>query len=880
MNVKKENTLKEKKERNSSFIIQPKAFPAVIVTKRANPQLLFPGLVYLNSENESQKEERKHPEEVDINIVSPVIREGECILNHGEVFSKAYCISCKQDVCIDCHLFTYSRDCSHLEAIAHMKDLLVRTYPLTDKIFKPGFYPITLVLERMVGNPIIHPQLIYLVVTQTYIKKLMRVSKENGGGEFVLKQIITKKGSNYQSIIQSANKEYEIMDNAKSKCILCYNSGCNGKAHEMLMENWGTPFDQINFLQMEQNKFYHILVECNDVLLYLKRISLYHGDIKMENLLLNKMSYSPKFIDFGISEFVKKGELEREILLSRDKNNNPMKYIKGLTAHMAAPELLQYLNNSNSKPITYSLEKLDIFCLGMTFFMMIIKYQHQGDIVLYQRLERMRRSEETVEMFQNEVKILLVECLNTVNWKDEFKTNIIGIIMLCLQPNIHLRINSIQLCAILQLAKYYPLEKLIKIDSELIYVDPKVMKLLFAAILHLNEPLSQVEVMEFILFNVWGENDVVFEFGLFYLEKAMHNSYNNNKPNEAKVLIKKAIKILSKTLEPCHPLILNANDKLYYIYSIFGLESKKLKQQLNIIELSLQLSNGNPNLDTARRYTNLGIDIVADINTVNKMHKKALEQLVEIYGDCPNRYLARSYQCNAFQLLHTPFLIQAEEMTRKAMKLLEQCGEHNSVEYFECYETLGFISIKKTDPKMAELYLKKSLRGKKNILQQWNRRSLGHTYLYLMHVYSFTDNITKIEEIFKLALEEYTIFHGNNTNYDIFVTHKLFGSICLNHFKYKKASYHLSIALELEPNFLEDYYNTPTIALLDKPIRVLLTELNERKMAAKKKGMQLFLNFHKTVLLFGYTSKFCRHEKIKFSCYFQKLGTNLFHLII
>ena len=223
----------------------------------------------------------------------------------------------------------------------------------------------------------------------------------------------------------------------------------NVKPFEMLMENWGLPFDKVNFLEFSGIQFLQICRECANALNLLHRRFIFHGDIKLPNIILNLESFIPKFIDFGISSQLQNIEdlLEDKIM----SNRREMGCFKGFTKHMAPNELLQYLQNDNSVEIfNYCLSKMDIFYLGMTFFIMVTRcpYYIQKD------LKDKRSSKLTEKEFSADIDKIMnsEECLGKLIliWGNEFSLKIITIIKSCLQTNYQIRPNSLQLYAVFQ----------------------------------------------------------------------------------------------------------------------------------------------------------------------------------------------------------------------------------------------------------------------------------------------------------------------------------------------------------------------------------------------------------------------------------------------
>ena len=290
--------------------------------------------------------------------------------------STIYCKKCDKVVCIDCHLFSFYKDKGHKEAIEQILNNLQNTHPITDQPHLSGFYVYTDVLNTMNPNIIIDKECIAIILKKNYLLKIMRVYNTKGNGEFVLKQIIPIKNTQIvEKELKSAKNEYELMDKMKKISILSYHYGSNENAVEMLMENWGKPLNKIDFWKLKEKELFQIIREYCEALETMNHNGIYHGDIKMENIVLNEQSYIPKFIDYGISSKLSHEELF--LIRTATINENNWDHLKGRTSYMAPTELLQYFNKEEDKSriITYCLSKIDVFCLGFTLFCMSYELQ-------------------------------------------------------------------------------------------------------------------------------------------------------------------------------------------------------------------------------------------------------------------------------------------------------------------------------------------------------------------------------------------------------------------------------------------------------------------------------------------------------------------------
>ena len=249
----------------------------------------------------------------------------DCILNHRNPLSTTYCNKCEKVVCLDCHLFSNYKNKGHKEAILNN---LQNTHPLTDQPHLSGFYVYTDVLNTLNPNITIAKECIAIIPKKNYLLKIMRVYNTKGNGEFVLKQIIPRKNTKIlEKELKSAKNEYELMDKMKGYSILSYHFGSNENAVEMLMENWGKPLNKIDFRKLKEKELFQIIREYCEALQTMNHKGIYHGDIKMENIVLNEQSYIPKFIDYGISSQLSHEELVLKRTATRMEDN--WEHLKG-----------------------------------------------------------------------------------------------------------------------------------------------------------------------------------------------------------------------------------------------------------------------------------------------------------------------------------------------------------------------------------------------------------------------------------------------------------------------------------------------------------------------------------------------------------------------
>ena len=418
------------------------------------------------------------------------IREKGCILSHTYSISEVMCPFCRNRVCIDCHLFQILEDIkgSKDDSIKHQNKLhknefisaLSETHPNSSAFNNPGFYPYTSVMSRMSDDPIIDPVPIYSVTKSHHqLMKILKITKIKSGRPcyYAIKQIVPVRDYE-EKIIAEAKKEYEIMKKLtpydKIECLMCnielafgsdlsiltYNSGCNNEVFEMLMEDWGVPMYKLNYISFAQEStklIYQIFQGLAENLSFLHQKGIYHGDIKMDNIIINEVCWVPKFIDFGSSII-----FENEEGLCRKRNtvdDEIEEFMHIFTRLFAPPEQLRA--SDESKKIEYYLNKVDIFCLGMVFFFMVTNADNNLRYDLYE----LRNDPQCSAEYNKKIDESLENCKDNLTNDREFNYKIIEIIKCCLNLNPELRPDAYKLRAMFQYINNFSLP-LTNIDTE------------------------------------------------------------------------------------------------------------------------------------------------------------------------------------------------------------------------------------------------------------------------------------------------------------------------------------------------------------------------------------------------------------------------------
>ena len=108
---------------------------------------------------------------------------------------------------------------------------------------------------------------------------------------------------------------------------------------------------------------------------------------------------------------------------------------------------------------------MDAFSLGMTFLIMIIYKRKEVD---YNILTNLRKSSQTEFEFSRRIDQIMGELLPELSfWEKEFSRKLFEVIKSCLQINIELRPNALQLFVIFQYFPYTTLSHLKDILSDI-----------------------------------------------------------------------------------------------------------------------------------------------------------------------------------------------------------------------------------------------------------------------------------------------------------------------------------------------------------------------------------------------------------------------------
>ena len=763
--------------------------------------------------------------------------------------STIYCEKCDKVVCIDCHLFSYYNNKDqeeHKEAIMQIINNLQNTHPKTDQPHLPGFYVYTDVLNTMKPNIIIDKECIAILPKKNYLLKIMRVYNTKENGEFVLKQIIPIKDKRIvEKEIQSAKNEFELMDETKAVSILSYHFGSNESAFEMLMENWGKPLDKINFHKLKEKELFQVIREYCGVLKKMNDRGIYHGDIKMENLILNKLNYIPKFIDYGSSSKLANTE-EIFVIKTATINENNWEYLKGWTSYMAPTELLQYLNlkEDKSRIITYCLSKIDVFCLGLTLFYMII----QSDYQYMKKLQTLRSSSKTKEQeqFYEEIKRKLAEFLSSSPWNKEFTLKLVQIIKVCLQK-VELRPNALELFPIIQLFDNLPLDQFsslcqtvttdqsVKIQ-ELIYFNSLNMTIINIGI-QFEIGLKLCAKAEIKLKDIFGENyykntreylDICDHFGALYGQKG-DDIWNCMGYREI------ALQIGEQLLTPMHPTLFRLYNEIAVALQELGLYEDSENMSKKVLNLRKQLYGDKPHTDVAASYNNLGsfYHSQCKYELAKENYTEALDQRLEIFGDKPHKHIAI------------------------------------------CYNNLGSVYDDLAEYEIAEVFYNDSLAINKQVYGEKAHPHIALNYNNLGVLYNNQSNYTKAEEMHIKALNQRLELYGNRLHPDIARSYNNLGYANQSQGKYKEGEKYHKKALNIykhihgeraHPDIALSYNNLGTIYGEQKDYKraeeMHIKALNQRlELYGDTPHDKVAMSYNNLGVFYGMQGKFKRAEE-------------------
>ena len=752
-------------------------------------------------------------------IIAEKMLNNECSLSHLNSLSKIFCSSCNKEVCIDCHWFSYLGDPKHSKAMQEIEEKLVSTYPKTDNPHLSGHYPYTKVIDRMHGKSNILPIPIYIANKGDNLLKILRVITQGDTGEFVLKQIIPVKDSSQDiEILQEAEEEYKIMDDLKDVCIRSYNYGKNENGFEMLMENWGFPLNRCNFPAFEEKVFYQIMKESSKALYYIQSKGLFHSDIKMENLILNTKCFIPKFIDFGTATIVDNISELFEVNIAINNAKQPMKLLKGLTYHMAPPEVLQYLEQYEdaecTQEISYNLSKIDVFCMGMTFFAVIARERFKPT-----HLQEMRSLSNEGTIFIREIEEILTESMKFIAWGDEFKLKIIELIKSCLQFNINLRPNSYQLFAIIQYFGNLTLQELVQMLSDIntsqnikALVDLNELNRQIVEIistkLEIEKALNLCKEYEGKLESILGEKyevseeylDLCYNYGILYQYRG-----NYNLSEEWNI---KGLNISLANLNPLHPRIESFYYELGQVKRLVGLYNKSEKMFAKALSHNQTIHGNKAHPDIAKCYDAFGwlYRVQGEFNKAENHFNQALEQRIEIYGENPHPDTCASYKNLGNLFDNEGSYEKGREIYKKELdnRILLLGGEKVHPDIALSYMNLGNLNLKEGNYKECEEMYNKCLDQQIKIFGFGAHPTIAATHVNLGNLYHSQGNFTKSEVAFMKALNMQIEIFGDIPHPEIASTYINLGTLYLSQGNYEKSEEMQWKGLELNKKIYGD----------------------------------------------------------------------------
>ena len=766
------------------------------------------------------------------------------------------CDKCKEEVCIDCHLFLFYRksEVNHAAAIHKILNNLKKTQPKSDELSSheicvstktknnlAGFYLYTDVLKTMNPNLIIDPECIAIIPKRNYLLKIMKIYNIEFSGEFVLKQMLPIKDQRIvKKVIENATNEFKLMETMTGSfrnSILSYHHGSNESASEILMENWGKPFNRINFRELKERDFFQIIRECVNALDEIHSSNMYHGDIKMENIILNEKCYVPKFIDYGISS---KLLLESDIIaprIARRKKNN-MEYYKGLTYHMAPTELLQYENptEDENREITYSLSQSDVFCLGFTIFCMITKCSYK----VLKELQILRSSISTENKFYTETKRILVESLSHSNWNKEFTSKLEQIIMVCLGP-VFSRPDTLHLYPMFQLFDTLPVDQFIDLCDSF-YESTEIVDLIgFAKI---NQEIVNIREEEIKyeeglklcakavkkLKKIFGENYLKTREYLLICEHYGKLLKQKCQFEESEKYYERAIQLADKLLTPLHPLLTLLYDHLEALLNTKGKYNEAEVMGTKSVDIARQIHGDKAHPDIASSYNNLASTYTNQdkYELAKEMYTLALNQELELYGLYTER-IAITY-ANIGTLSHKLGNHKvAEENLKKALNILELIYVENYPNVATFYSNLAAVYDSQGDLKGEEMHTK-ALELRLRLYGDTPHVHVAHSYNNLGTFFSEQKgDYERALECATKATDIILLIHQKNTSH---------------------------------PKVILYFHNLSAIR-------------NKHKSYLSNPGVHLYESFIKSLTAFGYLSNQTQYKLSQFNEYYSKISKHI-----
>ena len=613
--------------------------------------------------------------------------------------------------------------------------------------------------------------------------------------------------------LKSAKNEYELMDKMKEFSILSYHYGSNENAVEMLMENWGKPLNKIDFWKLNEKELFQIIREYCEALKIMNYNGFYHGDIKMENIVLNEHSYIPKFIDYGISSQLSNRE-ELFLIRTATRIENNWEHLKGWTSHMAPTELLQYLNDKEdqSRIITYCLSKFDVFCLGFTLFCMIT----QSDYQYMKKLQDLRSSIQTEKQFYTDITTALAKSLSSLHWNEEFKSKLEQIILLSLQP-VELRPNALEFLPIIQLFDTLPINQFISL-CQTVTTDQseKIQNLISLYLLNVNiinirnkgieyeKGLKLCSELEILLKDIFGEdyymNTREYMINCDHFGVLLYKKSNYGRSRE---YMERGIKQGEQLLTPMHPALFKFYNNLGEVLRELKLYVKAENMRKKSLNLWKQLYGDKAHPEVAASYRNLGflyyIQCKYELAKENFTH--SLNQNLEIFGDKPHQRIAASYNNLGGLYNEIADYKNAEVFYNKSLDINKQLyGEKAHPDIALSYNNLGAFYENQSNYKKAEEMLIMALNQYLELFGYNPHSDVARSFINMGSVYERQGKYKEGEKLYLEALNIQKLIHGERAHPHVATSYNNLGIIYLSQEDYKRAEemFIKSLNLQLE----------------------------------------------------------------------------------
>eukprot|EP01022_Parablepharisma_sp_SALTPOND_P027060 TRINITY_DN65643_c0_g1_i1.p1 TRINITY_DN65643_c0_g1~~TRINITY_DN65643_c0_g1_i1.p1 ORF type:complete len:810 (-),score=94.04 TRINITY_DN65643_c0_g1_i1:179-2608(-) len=438
---------------------------------------------------------------------------------------------------------------------------------------------------------------------------------------------------------------------------------------EMLMEYGGVSLYNI-YLKMKRDLVIKIMEQLIGALELMASIGITHLDVKPDNILWNEKTGKVKLIDFGISmacyrspeaiSMIAKAEQKRKIL--------------GYTKDYAPPEILNITKDREG----IILNKVDVFCLGITFGEMLLACHGEENIKrgkanVDEHTKFIKNLKEKLELCGESCWCgLLEKCLRFLpeerptfaKVKEEFKmiASQIGFKTIIVNDD-----DSYKKDAYLSLAESYM--ELNEYEAALQYYTNctknymltqeeklKVYYKLGKVYINLNKKEKAISYFKNVKKMYKNERNIV---GLIGIYKSLAEAYSLLNNKEQLRYIKKALKVAIKVYgEENNEIVANLYNILANIFNKLNDYTKAIEYVKKAMEIVEKL-HGKDHVALATLYKTFGDIYYESVNHDESFecYKKALNLSLAAYGEnhitVANLYDTLAYFCDGLFSGHT-----------------------------------------------------------------------------------------------------------------------------------------------------------------------------------------------------------------------------------